>query len=62
MHKQTHRGSITTSRQTEILKMILGGLRAALGVTLWMKYGPLGETLWWELPETEMSISQQYAG
>lgn len=28
------------------------------GITPLMKYSSLSETLWWELPETEISISQ----
>lgn len=35
----------------------LGG-GAGLRVTPLMKYGGLNEALWWELPETEISISQ----
>lgn len=41
---------------------ILGGLRTGRGVTPLMKHGLLSETLWWELPETEMSISQANTG
>lgn len=42
--------------------MIHWELGAGRGVTPVMKYGmSLNEALWWELPETEISISQAYS-